>query len=757
MRPATSAAQQRIAGRYQKAQLLLLVSVVALAGVAVYLAYTTRDQIWSGAHRSLRSLAIALENASTALLDQSGASIAVIHADLPAEAASAVAVAELRSVMRLDPVSEYLGIIPPSRETITAVDHAGVPVKEAVIRELLAQLPRERPGFQVAPPLRIGPNRDAFLPLILTPEPGQNPTVTFALVPAKRLIGSPEELSLVPDSSVLFVAEDGRRLFLYAAGHFDEKFTGRSSAEVMRQATSRPNGSIEFVPPYNGVRAVLGWAHSRHFPFYVGAFVYSSSLREAWLRRVALPVGILLLALIAVGVFAAQLNHALKSQRVYAEKQEYLAAHDTLTGLMNRSAFLNAVGTQLTSHPEAALGMFVLDLNRFKDINDSLGHAAGDHVLQELSRRLKSHLDSRTVAARLGEDELAIARPLDQASQEPAAPVIATIQSAVADPIRLLGVTLEVSATIGIALYPTDANNASDLLRCADIARSTAKTELRPVATYAESTDRSAPERLALLGDFARALRDGHIRLVYQPKVQLSDRRVCGLEALARWNHPKLGPVPPSSFVAIAETTELIHPFTQYVIDQALSQSAKWSAMGVRLPISVNVSANNLLDAGFVERLAQLLRRHQVPGELLEVEITESAVLRHPETILRRLNEIRELGVQLAIDDFGTGYASLAYLKRLPVQSLKIDKAFILNLLGDPADQRIVRSAIQLAHGFGLSVVAEGVESAEVAERLLAEGSDYGQGYHLGRPQEAAEIERTTLFTQAGSPSPDLA
>jgi EAL domain-containing protein (putative c-di-GMP-specific phosphodiesterase class I) len=294
-------------------------------------------------------------------------------------------------------------------------------------------------------------------------------------------------------------------------------------------------------------------------------------------------------------------------------------------------------------------------------------------------------------------------------------------------------------------------------LRCADIARSTAKTELRPVATYAESTDRSAPERLALLGDFARALRDGHIRLVYQPKVQLSDRRVCGLEALARWNHPKLGPVPPSSFVAIAETTELIHPFTQYVIDQALSQSAKWSAMGVRLPISVNVSANNLLDAGFVERLAQLLRRHQVPGELLEVEITESAVLRHPETILRRLNEIRELGVQLAIDDFGTGYASLAYLKRLPVQSLKIDKAFILNLLGDPADQRIVRSAIQLAHGFGLSVVAEGVESAEVAERLLAEGSDYGQGYHLGRPQEAAEIERTTLFTQAGSPSPDLA
>jgi len=753
----SSATQQHLTWRYQKAQLLLLVAIVALAGVAVYLAYATREQVWSSAHRSLRSLAIALETSSTELLDQSAASLTVLHADLPEYIPGAAALDELRRVMRLDPVSEYLGVIPPSRHTMVAVDHGGDPISEVVVRDLLSQLPRsQKPGFDVAPPVHIGPGREAYVPLILTPETGQIPTVTFALVPAKRLLGSPEELSLVPHSRVLFVAEDGRRLFLYGGGQFDSQFTGRSSAEVMQQARSRPIGSIEFVPPYNGVRAVLGWARSSHFPFYVGAFVNSSALRAVWLERAAMPIGILLLALIAVVVFAAQLNRALQSQRVYAEKQEYLAAHDTLTGLMNRAAFVDAVGTQLAARPEATLAVFLLDLNRFKDINDSLGHAAGDHVLQELSRRLKDRLDAQTLSARLGEDELAFARAFENASVGQSA-LLATIQSTVGDPIRLLGVTLEISATIGIALYPRDANNASELLRCADIARSTAKTELRPFATYAESTDRSAPERLALLGDLARALRDGQIRLVYQPKVRLSDRRVCGFEALARWHHPKLGPVPPSSFVAIAETTELIHPFTQYVIEHALRQSARWRSMGVQLPISVNVSANNLLDAAFVERLAELLKRHDVPGELLELEITESALLRHPETILRRLNEIRLLGVPLAIDDFGTGYASLAYLKRLPVQSLKIDKAFILNLLSDPADQRIVRSAIQLAHGFGLRVVAEGVESAAVAERLLLEGSDYGQGYFLGTPQEAAEIERTVLPAQPASPAPDLA
>jgi EAL domain-containing protein (putative c-di-GMP-specific phosphodiesterase class I) len=221
------------------------------------------------------------------------------------------------------------------------------------------------------------------------------------------------------------------------------------------------------------------------------------------------------------------------------------------------------------------------------------------------------------------------------------------------------------------------------------------------------------------------------------------------VEALSRWTHPSMGVVPPAKFVQMAETTELVHPFTLYVLELAVQQIDRWRRAGFAVPVSVNVSANNLLDQGFLEKLRQLLEAHTVPAPLLELEITESAVMRHPETMLRRLQAIRDLGVMLSIDDFGTGYASLTYLKRLPLQTLKIDKSFIMNLAADSADQRIVRSSIQLAHGFGMKVVAEGVESAAVARQLRAEGCDYAQGFYFARPQSAADIEATWLASHA--------
>jgi EAL domain-containing protein (putative c-di-GMP-specific phosphodiesterase class I) len=246
-------------------------------------------------------------------------------------------------------------------------------------------------------------------------------------------------------------------------------------------------------------------------------------------------------------------------------------------------------------------------------------------------------------------------------------------------------------------------------------------------------------------GDFAKAIRDGSLSLVYQPKLRVSDLALVGVEALSRWNHPVKGLVAPGEFLPLAETTELIHPFTDLVLKNAVGQIASWLAAGHAVPVAVNISANNLLDPLFVEKLRALLARTGVPARLLELEVTESAVMRYPDVMHKRLQEIRALGVAMSIDDFGTGYASLAYLKHLPVDTLKIDKLFITNADTDAGDRRIVRCSIQLAHGFGMRVVAEGVETQAVAELLAEEGCDFAQGYHFSRPVSAAAIEAEWL------------
>lgn len=272
-----------------------------------------------------------------------------------------------------------------------------------------------------------------------------------------------------------------------------------------------------------------------------------------------------------------------------------------------------------------------------------------------------------------------------------------------------------------------------------------AKEGLSAFCRYHEVMDQFTPEVLALQSDLGKALREGSLSVAYQPKVRLADGEMIGLEALARWTHPTMGPIAPSRFIPLADSTELVHPFAQYMLRAACEQVIAWERRGYRVPISVNISANNLLDSGFVEKLRTILSALGVKPELLELEVTESAVMRHPDTMLKRLREIRALGVRLSIDDFGTGYASLAYLKQLPVHTLKIDRSFITNLTDDTADQRIVRSSIQLAHSFGMTVVAEGVETAGAARELQAYGCEFAQGYYFGYPQTAAEIETQWL------------
>jgi EAL domain-containing protein (putative c-di-GMP-specific phosphodiesterase class I) len=319
------------------------------------------------------------------------------------------------------------------------------------------------------------------------------------------------------------------------------------------------------------------------------------------------------------------------------------------------------------------------------------------------------------------------------------------VQAALGQTIRVKSVEINLAASMGAALYPQDARTASELLRCADIAMYEAKHELRPFSRYLQAMDNFTPDMLALQSEFANALQQHEITVAYQPKIRLSDGALIGLEALARWTHPTRGEVPPVEFIHLVESTELIHRFTLYILNTVTQQMALWIAAGQGVSVSVNISANNLLDNSFIDRLSEVLGNSGVPAPLLELEITESAVIRHPETILKRLQQIRDLGVTLSIDDFGTGYTSLSYLKQLPVQQLKIDKTFVMNLTSDSADQRIVRSAIQLAHGFGMTVVAEGVESQAVAEQLLEFGCDYAQGFHLGRPQTASDIETAWL------------
>jgi diguanylate cyclase (GGDEF)-like protein len=401
---------------------------------------------------------------------------------------------------------------------------------------------------------------------------------------------------------------------------------------------------------------------------------------------------------------------------------------------------MRLLGRSITEHPREPFTVVLLDLNRFKDINDTLGHAHGDRVLALMSERLNAlWCDDEASVARLGGDELAVfVRRTDTAESLEALSV--RIQRCLGERILTGGVELDLTASMGAALYPEDAQSAEELLRCADVAMYAAKTEMRPFGRYSKRADHFTPETLALKVELSKALQNNGLWVAYQPKVRLKDGAMVGLEALSRWTHPALGVVSPSYYVALAEGTELIHPFTQWMLEAVAQQLAHWLAAGHCLPVSVNISANNLLDHTFVKNLYRQLEHAAVPPHLLELEVTESALMRHPETTIKRLAAIRKLGVRLAIDDFGTGYATLFYLKRLPVQTLKIDKSFILNLVTDEADQRIVRSSIQLAHSFDMNVVAEGVESAAAAQRLRDFGCDFAQGFHFGRACAAGEI-----------------
>jgi diguanylate cyclase (GGDEF)-like protein len=733
---------------YRRARLSVVLALLLLAGTAVYLVAQERQQTWGSARASVLNLALGLETSITELLGQSALTLRDVSADLSGHTGASPrpeqTLAILRAAARFDSVSSYLGLRAADGR-ILAVDQSGQAVTNPNILRTIAQLrgPHST-GLGLSDLIRLPTKDEWYLPVTLDFRGGADqPEVAFALVPVRRLIASTDSLRLIPDSFVSLVTTDGRMLVSYAPGTGTFKPLRRLiSPQSLEQISHRRSGVFLSLPSQAGY---VGFARSAVMPLYVGASVPITSLRREWLEEAAAPAAVLLIGIIAVLLFARQLHRALRRQAAYVAEQEYLAQHDTLTGLKNRDGFMRELERALAAAPDEALAVLLLDLNRFKDINDTLGHAAGDRVLREIGERLRERFgDSDTCVARLGGDELAVlARGAD------AARTLETLGERLLECLGRTtmpgGVELDLTASIGAAVYPQDARTPSELLRCADIAMYAAKEGLSAFCRYHEVMDQFTPEMLALQSELGKALREGSLTVAYQPKVCLADGELVGLEALARWNHPTMGPLAPSRFVPLADSTELVHPFAQYMLRAACEQVIAWGRRGHRVPISVNISANNLLDSGFVDKVRAILDSLALEPALLELEVTESAVMRHPDTMLKRLGEIRALGVRLSIDDFGTGYASLAYMKQLPVHTLKIDRSFVTNLTEDTADQRIVRSSIQLAHSFGMTVVAEGVETAGAARELLAYGCEFAQGYYFGYPQTAAEIEEQWL------------
>src|SRR3954471_7815749 len=443
------------------------------------------------------------------------------------------------------------------------------------------------------------------------------------------------------------------------------------------------------------------------------------------------------IALLFLPLFAV---HRGGSQAIAKEHQ---ALHDALTGLPNRELFrdrIDQVIRQSRRNGESAVVM-IMDLDHFKEINDTLGHHMGDLLLQEVSSRLRAALRDSDTVARLGGDEFGVLLP-SVSKPEDATAVAETLLAALREPFVLDGMRLEIDASIGLALHPMHGEDNETLQQRADIAMYSAKQAGRGFAIFEPELDRHSPRRLALAGGLRSAISEGQIRLYFQPKADLRTGRIIGAEALARWDHPEFGIVGPNEFVPIAEQTGLITPLTSFVLDAALAQVREWKDAGLELSVAVNLSARSFLDTQLAAEIPRLLAKHGVEAELLELEITESMLMTDPARAEATITRLRQIGLTLSVDDFGTGYSSLANLKRLPVDVIKIDKSFVMEMAVDASDAAIVRSTIDLAHNLGLRVVAEGVESEDAWRHLEALGCDFAQGYYLSRPLPADACTR---------------
>ncbi|MFD0747965.1 putative bifunctional diguanylate cyclase/phosphodiesterase [Phytohabitans flavus] len=476
-----------------------------------------------------------------------------------------------------------------------------------------------------------------------------------------------------------------------------------------------------------------------------------------------LSIGALLL-LSPVMLAAAQTSAALiplalvplyavyRMARLSAEQEE-LSRLDPLTGLANRKGLLGDVADQLPAHAQrhakgAAdrhLALLVLDLDRFKHVNDALGHAVGDRLLVEVGGRLTGAVRPGDVVARLGGDEFAILAPR-LTSVGDARDLALRVVAALAEPVALDGLPLDVSGSMGIAVYPAHGEDFATLLRHADVAMYDAKHRGDTITVYAPESDHNSPERLSLLADLRRALDGGsvseyrQINMYYQPQVAIETGEVVGVEALLRWKHPRHGMVDPEELIKVAEQSAVMRLLTRRVVDDVVEQVAKWNAAGLNLRAALNVSVRDLHDGEIADQIADRLARYALPADRLQLEITEGALMADPRRVLATIARLDKIGVAIALDDFGTGYSSMQHLRRLPLAEVKVDRSFVLGMATDADDAAIVRSVIELAGALGLRVVAEGVEDERTWRLLHAAGCHVAQGWFYARPMPADEL-----------------
>ena len=429
-------------------------------------------------------------------------------------------------------------------------------------------------------------------------------------------------------------------------------------------------------------------------------------------------------------------THELRNQTAALEhRAAHDSTHDALTDLPNRILLRDRLeqAIHIAVRQKQKLSLFILDLDNFKEINDTLGHFSGDRLLKLVAARLQGVMRESDTLARIGGDEFAILFPAIQESKHVHI-VIEKIRNAFRTPFVIENLKLEIQASIGVSIFPDHSNDADTLMQQSDVAMYAAKQENKRFVVYSTDLDKHSPHRLTLMGELRHAIENEGLILHYQPKIKVKTNSIGGVEALVRWQHPQHGFMPPDDFIPLAERTGLIKPLSVWVLKSALAQTMKWHEKKLKLGVAINLSPTTLLDTDLPDIITGILAQHPLPTHYITLEITEGSIIKDPDRALEILNRLADMGIRISIDDFGTGYSSLAYLKKMPASEMKIDKSFVMDMLENENDAVIVRSTIDLAHNLGMKVVAEGVEDKKTAMRLKSLGCDVLQGYFFSKP-----------------------
>ena len=523
------------------------------------------------------------------------------------------------------------------------------------------------------------------------------------------------------------------------------------------EVSRTPEGDVQVAPAGPAASGLHGRAQSSDGPYVAGRHGGGGGdMLACTLRGSGEPIGTLIVsdrsgevrrfgsadlrrmaALAGHATVAIEHSDLVRQLRLQAAASEHQSLHDALTGLPNRLLFSRQLEAVLGAGQAAAV--LLVDLDRFKEVNDALGHHNGDLLLGQVGLRLEGALRETDLIARLGGDEFAVLLP-GVRSQASAVHVARAMIELLEQPFMLGDMPIGIGASIGVALAPEHGTDAGVLVQRADVAMYTAKADQTGVEVYCAERDSYSATRLSLVSELRQAIHDRQLEVYLQPMVDLEDGGLLGLEALCRWHHPERGPVSPDEFIALAERTGLIFPLTELMLDESLRHCRQWLDSGWQLRLSVNLSARSLLQPDLAAMVASLLARHRVPAANLCLEVTESSIMSDLRRTTAALEALRAQGITIAIDDFGTGHSSLARLKNLPVGEIKIDRSFVMSMLTDANDEAIVRTVVDLARNLRIPVVAEGVESPAMAERLRRMGCGSAQGYLFGRPLPAERL-----------------